>query len=204
MRWWIVKTALVLSVIFGLASVKISFGSGAPGPITPTPDPLGTPVMPETASQVDTGRELYFYHCMPCHGDHGQGLTDEWRAMWVEDHQNCWARGCHSGRSGEEGFPIPHDVPPVAGSPQAISRFEAPGDLFDYLVAHHPPQRPGALSEQECWALTAFLLRENNPHLVGNTVGLAGDAPDGPRAAVGVSLVIGSLLLGLLFVRLRE
>ena len=128
---------------------------------TPTPDRLATPPMPESPSQIDIGRNLYYYHCMPCHGDRGQGLTDEWRQVWVHDHQNCWGRGCHTGRAGEEGFFIPRFVPPVSGTPQTLKRFQTSEELFAFLRRTQPPQRPGALSDDEYWALTAFLLDEN-------------------------------------------
>jgi hypothetical protein len=94
---------------------------------------------------------------MPCHGDRGQGLTDEWRATWVEDHQNCWARGCHAGRPGDQGYPLPHTIPAVIGSPPILTRFQTPSDLVDYLRRTHPPQRPGALSEADYQNVTNFI-----------------------------------------------
>ena len=118
------------------------------------------PEMPENPTQVEVGENLYFYHCMPCHGDQGQGLTDEFRAAWVEDHQNCWARGCHTGRPDEEGFPIPKVVPPVVAS-QIVAHFPAAERLYDYLSSQHPPQNPGVLEVDEYWALTAFLWFKN-------------------------------------------
>jgi hypothetical protein len=130
-------------------------------PQMPEDDRLAMPVLPESPTQVDTGRYLYYFHCMPCHGDRGQGLTDEWRQVWVEDHQNCWGRACHTGQSEIAAFYIPRFVPPVSGSPQALGSFQMPEDLFAFLQETQPPQRPGALSREEYWALTAFLLDEN-------------------------------------------
>jgi hypothetical protein len=127
----------------------------------PGSDPLAAPEMPEHPTRVDTGREVYYYHCMPCHGDQGQGLTAEWREVWPEEHQNCWARGCHAGKVGDLGFPIPHDVPAVSGSSATLAAYAPPTTLFDFLLQNHPPQRPGALSSEECWALTAFLFYQN-------------------------------------------
>lgn len=118
------------------------------------------PELPENPTQVEVGENLYFYHCMPCHGDNGQGLTDEFRAAWVEDHQNCWARGCHTGRPEDEGFPIPKYVPPVIAS-QILVHFPTAHKLFDFLSIEHPPQNPGILKEGEYWALTAFIWFEN-------------------------------------------
>ena len=127
----------------------------------PVEDRLAEPVLPESPTQVDIGRNLYYFHCMPCHGDRGQGLTDEFREIWVEDHQNCWGRGCHTGKSELEAFTVPRFIPAVIGSPQALGAFETAEDLFVFLRATQPPQRPGALADSEYWALTSFLLHEN-------------------------------------------
>src|SRR5512142_362788 len=37
-------------------------------PITSSPTP---------ATQAGHGKDVFWLHCMPCHGDQGQGLTDE-------------------------------------------------------------------------------------------------------------------------------
>jgi cytochrome c len=129
--------------------------------MSPGDDRLAIPVLPESPTQVDIGRNLYYYHCMPCHGDRGQGLTDEWREVWVEDHQDCWARGCHAARSELDGFYIPRTIPAVIGSPPALAAFQDAEELFAFLRATQPPQRPGALADAEYWALTNFLFHEN-------------------------------------------
>ena len=118
------------------------------------PERLAIPQLPENPTQVEVGAEVYYYHCMPCHGDVGQGLTEEFRGVWVEDHQNCWARGCHTGRVEDEGFPIPKYVPGVLHLPS----FPTPESLYTYLSIAHPPQRPGALTEQQYWSVTAHVL----------------------------------------------
>jgi len=127
----------------------------------PESDRLAEPVLPESPTQVDIGRNLYYFHCMPCHGDRGQGLTDEFREIWDEDHQNCWGRGCHTGRAELEAFPIPRTIPAVIAPPHTLGAFQTAEDLFTFLRATQPPQRPGALSDAEYWALTSFLLHEN-------------------------------------------
>jgi demethylmenaquinone methyltransferase/2-methoxy-6-polyprenyl-1,4-benzoquinol methylase len=132
---------------------------------TPTIDRLAIPTPPDNPTLWDNGRIEYYYHCMPCHGDQGQGLTDEWRAVWEEDHQNCWGRGCHGGREKDEGFPIPKYIPPVTGVVHS-PRFESlvPGfGLYAYLYTTHPPQRPGSLTSEEYWALAAYLLHSELP-----------------------------------------
>lgn len=144
---------------------------GAGRSAVPGTDRLAEPVLPELPTQVEVGHNLYYFHCMPCHGDRGQGLTDEFRQVWVEDHQNCWARGCHTGKSELAAFYIPKIVPPVSGVSHALCSFESAAELFAFLRDTQPPQRPGALSESEYWALTAFLLHENGRLSSGTRLG---------------------------------
>lgn len=187
-------------VVLLLAAARVTAGpASAQGP-EPTPDPylrLATPVIPANPSESELGSLLYWYHCMPCHGDQGQGLTDEWREVWVEDHQNCWARGCHTGRPGDEGFPIPRAVPAVIGSPAALVGFAGVSDLAAYLHAAHPPQRPGALTPEECRAIAVFLLDANER---GQSPPDNGLSPDG---WAGVALGACALALGGLWLSAR-
>ncbi len=149
------------SRLLSASEVGAPGAAAVPTPQIPGEDRLAEPVLPESPTQVDIGRNLYYHHCMPCHGDRGQGLTDEFREIWVEDHQNCWGRGCHAGRSELDAFYIPRSIPAVIGTPQALRPFQTAEDLFAFLRATQPPQRPGALDDAEYWALTSFLLHEN-------------------------------------------
>ena len=98
---------------------------------------------------------------MPCHGDLGQGLTDAFRGVWEEEHQNCWGRGCHAGRPKDEGFYIPTVVPAVMSAEDALPGYHTPQQLFDYLETTHPPQEPGRLGDKDTWALVALLWEGN-------------------------------------------
>ena len=131
--------------------------------ITPTPtlDRLATPVVPENPTPIDLGRQVYYLHCMPCHGDVGQGLTDEWRRVWVEDHQNCWGKGCHGGHADDEGFPIPKTIPAVIGPEAGMAQHATTAEFITYLEQTHPPQRPGDLEKREYQQVTTFLWHEN-------------------------------------------
>lgn len=166
---------------------------------TPGPDRLAEPILPAEPTQYEQGRHLYWLHCMPCHGDRGQGLTDEFRALWEEDHQNCWARGCHAGRAGDEGFPLPRTIPAVIAAPSQSDYYASPQAVFEYLQATHPPQRPGALRDDEYWAVSDFLLRENGFLAPGQEIGpqASGFAPGAIYgiAAAGAVLLITSMLL---------
>jgi len=163
---------------------------------TPTADPLDVPELPENPTQVDVGRVSYYYNCMPCHGDKGQGLTEEWRLIWVEDHQNCWGRGCHGGRPGDEGFPLPETISALIGPTAGLGRFPSAEDLYQFLVDTHPPQRPGALPEEDYWALTAFLLAENGRLPPGTDLGPVGDRTRLHKTPI-MALTLGLVAAGL-------
>lgn len=135
---------------------------------TPTYDPLVEPTMPPNPTELEWGGNLYWHWCMTCHGDIGQGLTDEWRSVWESDHQNCWARGCHAGKPGDTGFPIPTLVPAIAGEGN-LSRFDSLPALYSYLRGTHPPQHPGLLEDKEYHAIAVYVFAMNNRAAEENT-----------------------------------
>jgi hypothetical protein len=195
---------LILPLVTGLVPVCHNLEACAAAPPEPTQMPisaaegpsdrLAEPVLPESPTQVDFGRSLYYFHCMPCHGDRGQGLTDEWRQVWVEDHQNCWGRGCHTGRE-LAAFPIPRFIPPVTGSAWALSRFQTADELFSFLRETQPPQRPGALSDDEYWKLTAYLLYENGRQPKGVELGRGEPVQPAPRGDILAVAIFGPMLV---------
>jgi hypothetical protein len=126
---------------------------------------------------------------MPCHGDVGQGLTEEWRQVWVDDHRNCWAKGCHGGRPEDEGFPLPQTIPAVIGPEANLMQYASSDELKAYLLQTHPPQRPGALDKVEYDEVAAFLWHENRRDEVSipSAVGVI--------VAGGLTLVALSLVL---------
>jgi hypothetical protein len=128
---------------------------------TPTSasDPLAQPELPPNPSELEMGRYLFWRHCMPCHGDVGQGLTDEFRILW-EEHQDCWESGCHGGKSGDEGFPIPTVIPAIVREDH-LRQFASEQELFEYLKATHPPQYPGHLENEEYHAITSLIFTMN-------------------------------------------
>lgn len=127
---------------------------------TPTADRLAAPPTVENPNQADEGAQLYWLHCLPCHGDQGQGLTDEWRAQYPPEDQNCWESGCHGNRPYEEGFVLPTAVPPLVGE-GSLQRFESWGQVFDFMRAAMPYQAAGSLTEEEYLAILAFMARAN-------------------------------------------
>ncbi|HSA99843.1 MAG TPA: hypothetical protein VLE49_04280 [Anaerolineales bacterium] len=128
--------------------------------LTPTYDPFVEPPLPPNPTEYELGRNLYWHWCMTCHGDRGQGLTDEFRGIWDPEHQNCWGRGCHSGRRGEMGFPIPTVVPALVNE-NRLAQFSSQQQLADYLEATHPPQSPGVLKREEYQAIALFVFTMN-------------------------------------------
>jgi hypothetical protein len=169
----------------------------SPSP-TPTNDPLAIPVLPEHPTEIELGKHSYYYNCMPCHGDQGQGLTDAWRQEWEEDHRNCWERGCHGGRQEDEGFPIPTVVPAVILDDDALKKYAQPEDLLTYLRTTHPPQAPGRLTEDDYRTLVAYLWSANN-----KGAGLAAQVQAEPPGMMNwrwlaAGILAGGVLLALL------
>ena len=128
---------------------------------TPTYDPLAEPYLPKNPSEFELGRNWYWHNCMTCHGDLGQGLTDEFRAIWPEDHQNCWEHGCHGGGVDDEGFPIPTIVPPLVNNTK-LAQFPSEGAFFEFLKSTHPPQDPGCLNDEEYLAIIRYVFNMND------------------------------------------
>ena len=133
-----------------------------------TYDPLIEPPLPAHPTEFELGRNLYWHWCMTCHGDRGQGLTDEFRKTWVKDHQNCWARGCHAGHNNDQGFPIPTVVPLIIGDGH-LARFATLQELFEFLKTTHPPQHPGILKDDEYHAIAVYVFTQNDRSLTTET-----------------------------------
>ncbi len=125
---------------------------------TPTIDRLAAPPTVIPPTQADDGAQLFWLWCQPCHGDQGQGLTDEWREQYPEEDQNCWESGCHGNLPYEGGFQLPKHVPAVIGE-NSLARFQTMRELHTYVGERMPYEYPGALSEEESLAVVAFLAR---------------------------------------------
>jgi len=171
--------------------------------LTPTPNRLAEPSLSENPTQYEEGHYLYWLNCMPCHGDQGQGLTDEFRELWPEDHQNCWGRGCHGGRLEDEGFPLPREIPAIISSSGEDLIFSNPDELFEYLHNTHPPQNPGILPVDEYWAIADYVLVKNNQLLPGKEIGpQARIAAQGnvfwAEARIPVLLIVSSIIIWIL------
>jgi mono/diheme cytochrome c family protein len=167
---------LVVTGLLVLTAVIVLFTrNAAPAePLFPatlkTADRLAEPPLPENPTQFERGRYLYWLNCMPCHGDRGQGLTAEFRSLYVED-QNCWARGCHAGRMEDQGFPLPRTIPAIISANRKLPPFATPDKLFEFLRTTHPPQHPGILTDNQYWAISNYLLVRNKRLSPGQVLG---------------------------------
>ena len=88
---------------------------------TPTPDRLAPPPTVPSPTQADEGAQLFWLHCQPCHGDRGQGLTDEWRAQYPPEEEYCWESGCHGNQPYDEAFALPTRVPAVIDAAPTVT-----------------------------------------------------------------------------------
>ena len=160
---------LLTGILFTPATVQAfpqSQGTATPTPQpTPTFDPrrLDKPVIAsDNSEQLKEGSLIYWGICMACHGDKGQGLTDEWRnAFGVED-RNCWQAGCHGPDHPPQGFLIPKNkvIPALAGVGN-LTRFTNAQELHDYILANMPWWDPGQLTDEKSWQVTAYILTLN-------------------------------------------
>jgi mono/diheme cytochrome c family protein len=133
-------------------------------------DRLAPPPMSDPPTQVEQGHHVYWLTCMVCHGDRGQGLTDEWRGALDPADRNCWQSRCHAPNHPPGGFEFPHFVPAIIG-PGRLARHETAARLYEFLRTRMPWQAPGLLSDDEYWQLTAFLVDANGVPLDGINLG---------------------------------
>ena len=171
-----------LSIVFVLAGVLLlslfrTWSVGAQTfqtPATPSasaPDATATlppfdasrltrPPVSSSPSQAEQGSQIYWGVCMACHGDRGQGLTDEWRGAAFGPDANCWKSRCHGKDHPPEGFEIPKTTfIPALTAPGSLARFLTARDLHDFILANMPWWNPGSLTSDKAWQLTAYILK---------------------------------------------
>ena len=127
---------------------------------TPTPDRLAPPPTVASPNQADEGAQLYWLHCQPCHGDVGQGLTDDWRAQYPPEDQYCWNSGCHGPNPYKQEFQLPTAVPAVIGAGTLV-KFPTLDSVYRYVSVAMPYFFPGDLTPEEYLAITAHVARGN-------------------------------------------
>ena len=145
------------------ASAQLQATPTRPLPPTPTFDVqrLAKLVVDSAyAEQLHNGSIIYWGVCLACHGDAGQGLTEEWRDAYGPVDRNCWQKGCHGNDHPENGFLIPEDllIPAVAG-PGRLTRFKNAHELHDFIFASMPWWDPGQLTDEGAWEVSAYILK---------------------------------------------
>lgn len=193
----------ILLLVMVIVSACSPTGTSEPSPSTPsgdlslspyahaTPaagsmfDPdqrLARPPMSDPPTQLELGHYHYYLSCMVCHGDRGQGLTEEWRSVLDPLDQNCWQSKCHAPNHPPEGFEIPRNAPSVIGT-GALGAYRTAADLFEYLRVTMPWPFPGLFQDEDYWQLTAFLAEANQVSW--------GRQPLGPRNAAKLLMIPG-------------
>ena len=168
------------------------------------PNDFPQPVLPENPVQADYGEQPYYLVCMACHGDWGQGLTDEWRERGFGDEAaNCWQSQCHGSNHPEHGFVLPKSIPPILGY-GSMTRLSTAGELFDVIYETMPWWNPGSMSEEDAWSMAAYLMRargEIHADTALNTGNapiyrLHSPAPEVVDERLGVSALLITLTIG--------
>ena len=127
-------------------------GMDFPGLLTPPPTV-------DAPTQADKGAQTYFYICLVCHGQSGEGLT-AWRKQLDPKDRNCWQSKCHAPNHMDFGFTFPHEVPPVR-NPGMLLTFQNAYNLYTFIKYKMPWQNPNSLTDEQYWQLTAYLMRMN-------------------------------------------
>jgi hypothetical protein len=173
MRYFIlvlVFFVLLMGVAFEMAMAQEGVTAVSPTPqaTPPTPqqpvatvDRLAPPPTVESPTQLSEGAYLYWLYCIPCHGDMGQGLTDEWREEYPEEDQYCWNSKCHGTNPPEPfGFQIPTVVPAIVIPHGGLGRFDTMGEVYYYTRGAMPLELPGRLTDEEYLSIMVFLANE--------------------------------------------
>lgn len=167
---------IYIIIIYNLSSLRLAWEMTNPATPLPPPFPTlqpptlsltATPFqhqgilidLPENASQLQYGAEVYRLICSTCHADDGSGLTDEWRSTWAPEDQNCWQSKCHGFNHPPDGFYLPHSPPVVGELPRSL--FANALELYRYIRSAMPWHDPGSLTEKEAWSVTAYVLLLN-------------------------------------------
>lgn len=103
---------------------------------------------PHPADQVAWGQELYGKHCASCHGDQGQG------------------KGHAPPVVGKDALPLN----PPAMAKHRSTQFHTAADVFAFVKATMPANKPGSLTDDEYAAILAFDLKANGVDLGGQHV----------------------------------
>ncbi|MBN1303700.1 MAG: cytochrome b N-terminal domain-containing protein [Anaerolineales bacterium] len=149
------------------ATASPSLQDTAVAQATPTfaPARLDRPATVFPPSQADIGAQTYWGMCMDCHGDHGQGLTEEWLNSYKPELRDCWQSGCHGADYPENSFEILKGGVPALSGPGSLARFSNAYELQVFIQENMPFFPTGSLTPDEAWPLTAYVMRLNDRQL---------------------------------------
>ncbi len=206
-RFFLVGASAILAVLAALsvATAQSPLGHNRESGMAPQ-ERLAKPQLSDPPRQIEIGHVEYWMSCMVCHGDRGQGLTDEWRSVLDPEDMNCWQSKCHAPNHPPEGFEIPQQSPMVIG-PGALSGYRTAADLFNYLRVKMPWAFPGLFDEETYWNLTAYLAEANGVDLPARPLGpdngdevlLIPNLPQAPHPAIAGEQIVAGMVAGLLF-----
>jgi cytochrome c len=146
---------LTAGVVFQGSSIASATDEATPIPLPlPAPRFSEPPQAAKGATLAEQGTTIYFSLCLPCHGDKGQGLTDEWRAQFGQD-QKC--TDCHPSEGVATRYAFPRAVPALVGT-NTLLRFITAKELKEYIQQKMPWWDLGFMNEIQAWQLAAFLL----------------------------------------------
>jgi quinol-cytochrome oxidoreductase complex cytochrome b subunit/mono/diheme cytochrome c family protein len=153
-------------------SIALRQPTTVPAAVTPTFDAsrLAQPPTVYPPAQADTGAQIYWGMCLSCHGDKGQGLTEDWLNSFPPEERNCWDSGCHASDAPANSFELPQTGVPALAGAGALSRFSNSFQVYRYILENMPFSRAGSLTSEEAWALTAYILRLNDREIPGFTL----------------------------------
>lgn len=175
----VVASASSSSPLYAPSESPSAQATREPGMMFDPTDRLAPPPMSDPPTQVEQGQHVYYLSCMVCHGDRGQGLTEEWRGALDPADQNCWQSKCHAANHPPEGFELPRYAPAIIGAGR-LAHYQTAAGLYEYIRSRMPWQAPGILSDEAYWQLTAYLVEANGISLEGAMLG--------PRDAARVRL----------------
>jgi len=209
---------LVLGVMF-VSSVSAETSTAlqqatATLPITPTFDSsrLAQPPTVYPPAQADTGEQTYWGMCMSCHGDKGQGLTEDWKNSFPPEEKNCWDSGCHASDAPANSFELPQTGIPALAGAGALARFSNSFELYRHIHENMPFARAGSLTSAEAWSLTAYVLRINDREAKGFTLSESNGAAISVHHKVtppasqipGALILVGVLILAAIGVNIQQ
>jgi quinol-cytochrome oxidoreductase complex cytochrome b subunit len=182
--------------------------------MTPTFDSsrLAQPPTVYPPAQADTGEQTYWGMCMSCHGDKGQGLTEDWKNSFPPEEKNCWDSGCHASDAPANSFELPQTGTPALAGAGALARFSNSFELYRHIHENMPFARAGSLTSAEAWSLTAYILRMNEREVQGFTLSESSGAAisvhhkvSPPASQIpGALIFVGVLILAAIGVNIQQ